>query len=506
MGVEMNLRLIFTLLLTVLSFTVLSAALPGEFESLLKAAPDDSTALAVVRQYIELTDDIEDLRSLQSYWQKLDPAGCEDYFSALLKKHPRSEQYIYLWARIQTDPKVQIEYGRKLVRKHPGFEYGYRLLLAVYQNELFITPAPDHPDALPWKADFKKDRRYFQQYLDKFPGNSTALYFSVNLLVWEKQVDAANKLVAAAVKNNAPWLTWQFYTDFYLRTGQLTLLQAYIRRMVDTSDLTRNLSDAEKESEFQHAYLTTLLLGEAYTELFAFVDANPNLLNDIDNQQLYLMACALRGESDRAFRLLDIVADTSGELYQWLQTDREMAAFRQDSRWEPMISRVRKDWEAGASARKADVLARKFSRPAPLWELKDAQGNLVRLADLKGQIVILDFWATWCEPCRDSMPLLDKWLKANQPRDVKVYSVNVWEREPDEVLAFMQEKGYAMTLLYGTDNLSEAYGFSGIPYICVIDKLGNIRYDQSGHSPDLEELLSIWVEDLQSEPVLKPTD
>lgn len=502
----MNLRLIVTLILTVFSFAVLSAAGSGEFESLLRSAPDDSTALAVVRQYIELTDDLEELRSLQSYWQKLDPAGCEDYFSALKKKYPKSEQYIYLWARIQSDPEVQISYGRQLVKKHPRFEYGYRLLLATYQNELFTTPAADHPSALPWLPDYKKDRKYFQQYLDKFPGNNTALYFSINMLVWEKQVDAANKLLSTALKNNAPWLNWQFYTDYYLKTGQLTLLQAYIRRMVDSSELTKHLSDAEKETEFQQAYLTTLLLGEAYTELFAYVDANSSLLNSIDNQQLYLMACAQRGESDRAFRLLDIVADTSGELYQWLQTDRGMAAFRQDSRWEPLISRIRQDWEAGANTRKADVLARKFSRPAPLWELKDAQGDTVRLADLKGQIVILDFWATWCEPCLDAMPLLNQWLKAEQRPGVKVFSVNVWERDPDKVLAFMQEQGYAMTLLFGTDNLSEAYGFNGIPYICVIDKTGNIRFDQSGHSPDLEEFLTIWVEDLQSEPVLKATE
>jgi thioredoxin-related protein len=54
-----------------------------------------------------------------------------------------------------------------------------------------------------------------------------------------------------------------------------------------------------------------------------------------------------------------------------------------------------------------------------------------------------------------------------------------------------------MTLLLGNSELPKAYGFTGIPYICVIDKQGNIAYEQSGYRPDLPELLDFWLEDLR---------
>jgi len=411
-------------------------------------------------------------------------------------KHPKDKVYIYLFGRLNVDPFESIKTGRSLVRKHPRFEYGYRLLLTSYQQHLFKTPGPDHPTAQNLLKEFKKDRKYFETYLRKFPHNDNAMYLSLELLVWEKKVNDANRLLAKALQIEPTWLNWQFYTNYYLKTDQLPLLQAYIRRAVETSTLTQSMTPDEKERQVVLAYLTTLAVGETYRPIVEYADTYPQILGDNEVQKLYLIACAQSGEANKAYSLMDEILTRSNDLYQWLANDDDVSALRQDPRWISRVDKFRQYWDSGKDNRRLDTLAKKFSRPAPQWELQDNQGNLIKLEDQKGSIVILDFWATWCEPCKMVMPVLNEWMRTRMPAGVKVFSINVWENDPRGVADFMLKNKYQMTLLYGHDNLSKLYNFTGIPYLCVIDKEGNIRFDESGYSLDLGEKLSFWVEDL----------
>lgn len=97
------------------------------------------------------------------------------------------------------------------------------------------------------------------------------------------------------------------------------------------------------------------------------------------------------------------------------------------------------------------------------------------------------------------MPALDNWMKTNMPAGVKVFSVNVWESSPEKARKYFSDNAFAMTLLFGVETLAKDYGFNGIPYICVIDKKGNIAYAQSGYSENLEDNLSYWAEALVNE-------
>lgn len=487
----------FLCLVLILSLGLVSASqLTGTIEKTLQEAQDAESALNLIHQYAAQTSDLEDLRLLQNYWLQLAPDDCQAYFLKLKNDNPNDKNYLYLWARSVNDNQIMLKTGRYLIKKYPDYEYGYRLLLSVYQNNLFTTPDQDHPTAQPLLQDYKKDRKYFQQYLKKFPNNENALYLNISMLVWEKQVAAANKMLAKAVESKAPWLTWQFYTDYYLRTNQLLMLQTYIRRMVDTSAVTKFLSPDEKEDRVEQIYLSTLFAGENYKEFLSFVKTHPSNLQNREIQKMYLVSCLHQGNLDQAFAFLDEVLTRPNDMYQWILTDDEFTALRSDPRWEAKNPIYKQTWDAGTEQRRANVLAAKISKPAPLWELKDKDGNLVKLADLKGNIVILDFWATWCDPCKLAMPVLDRWMKTKMPAGVKVYSINIWERNPAAAAPFMEQNGYAMTLLYGQDKLSTDYDFDAIPYICVIDQLGNIRYEEKGYSPELEENLTFWVEDL----------
>jgi peroxiredoxin len=114
-------------------------------------------------------------------------------------------------------------------------------------------------------------------------------------------------------------------------------------------------------------------------------------------------------------------------------------------------------------------------KPAPDFKLKAADGKDVSLADLKGSVVILDFWATWCGPCRASLPELDKIYTGLKGKGLKAYAVNLRE-EKDTVEKFVDQTKLGIPVLYDTEGqTADKYGVTGIPQTVVIGKDGNVK-------------------------------
>jgi peroxiredoxin len=113
-------------------------------------------------------------------------------------------------------------------------------------------------------------------------------------------------------------------------------------------------------------------------------------------------------------------------------------------------------------------------KPAPQFALKDMAGKDVKLADLKGQVVVLDLWATWCPPCRASLPHLDKLHEQVKDKGVKVFAVNVREEKPDVEQFVEQTKLKTPVLLDSQGEVSEKYKANAIPQTVVIGKDGKV--------------------------------
>jgi thiol-disulfide isomerase/thioredoxin len=139
-------------------------------------------------------------------------------------------------------------------------------------------------------------------------------------------------------------------------------------------------------------------------------------------------------------------------------------------------------------------LKAKAGDPALDFNLADADGKQHKLADFKGRVVLLDFWASWCGPCKEGMPGMQKLHEAYAGKPVSIVGVNTFERKKSAGADYFKKKGYTYLHLLGGDELAKAYGISGIPTLILIGPDGTILLTQVGAGPGTEEALKTAIE------------
>lgn len=124
---------------------------------------------------------------------------------------------------------------------------------------------------------------------------------------------------------------------------------------------------------------------------------------------------------------------------------------------------------------------------APNFTLKSNQGKNVRLSDMAGEIVLLNFWASWCGPCRQEMPILNEINKKYSALGFKVLGVNV-DLKPEKAQAYLKSTPVDFPVLFDPQGqASELFDVSAMPTTVLIDKDGNMRYLHKGYKPGDEK-------------------
>ena len=138
------------------------------------------------------------------------------------------------------------------------------------------------------------------------------------------------------------------------------------------------------------------------------------------------------------------------------------------------------------------------NEPAPAFILRNMKGEEISLSSLKGKVVVLDFWATWCGPCKASFPAMQETINHfADNKDVVFLFINTLDNKKnlqEIVQKYMNEKGYTFNVLFDTQDaatkkhpVTESYKIKGIPAKFIIDKEGNIRFKPMGFSGSNEE-------------------
>ena len=216
---------------------------------------------------------------------------------------------------------------------------------------------------------------------------------------------------------------------------------------------------------------------------------NPDLLT---NTQYALILQAI-GKSEEAFAKADeIVRIGSADVkLKELHKSLYVTTHRDGKSYEAYMEDTQREITKNVIANLKNTI---LDQPSPAFVLKDTEGRTVSSDNLKGKIVILDFWATWCGPCKRSFPAMQMAVnKYKNDPSVLFLFIHTWERgdaDPiPEVRKFIGDNHYTFRVLMdrkdpvsATNKVVEAFGIQGIPSKFVIDDKGRIRFRMTGFS------------------------
>lgn len=369
----------------------------------------------------------------------------EDYAAA---NPERAEAHYYLGLARPEDGKRRFE---KALELDPRFYHG---LVGAASAEL----ASDTPDLVRAKERLLDAARLQP---------SEPLAFIVLEQLYRQTGDAESQILALSKAVEAdPW-------DGRLR-------QTLLRQLQTQAQTTQ---EAGGDMETWAAQTTELLLRLA--------QAGPGL------PELAIAAARIAGAlNDQAAVLahLSLAADLGFADPRGLELDRVLAsAISGNPQSQPILERMAANRTARRDDLKAQALEALVSVPAPVVEtIPLLGGGTLDLRSKKGKVVVLDFWATWCGPCRRALPVVQK-LHEKQMKDVEIYCVNVFERDGGaQIEGFWNSGGYPMPVALGTQEWANAFGVSSIPTLFLIGPDGQVRYRHQGFSPYLDEELA-WI-------------
>ena len=123
----------------------------------------------------------------------------------------------------------------------------------------------------------------------------------------------------------------------------------------------------------------------------------------------------------------------------------------------------------------------RLGEPAPNFQLRDLNGRQVVLSELRGKVVLLNFWATWCGPCRVEMPAMEKLYRAFSRNDFEILAVSTDAQGVSVTRPFQQENRLTFPILHDADyRVGLTYGARSLPMTFMVDRQGIVRHQVFG--------------------------
>ena len=124
---------------------------------------------------------------------------------------------------------------------------------------------------------------------------------------------------------------------------------------------------------------------------------------------------------------------------------------------------------------------------APDFALKSSNGENLRLSEYRGNVVMINFWATWCGPCRQEMPLLDELYNRYERVGFNLLGVNI-DDDSSRAMRMVEELGVDFPVLFDAQKeVSKLYEVEAMPVTVIVDRQGTVRYVHHGYKPGYED-------------------
>ncbi len=124
---------------------------------------------------------------------------------------------------------------------------------------------------------------------------------------------------------------------------------------------------------------------------------------------------------------------------------------------------------------------------APDFALRSSEGSNLRLSEYRGEVVMINFWATWCGPCRQEMPLLDDLYTRYERVGFKLLGVNI-DDDSRRAMRMVEELGVSFPVLFDeSKDVSRLYQDEAMPVTVLVDRSGTVRHVHHGYKPGYEE-------------------
>ena len=136
-------------------------------------------------------------------------------------------------------------------------------------------------------------------------------------------------------------------------------------------------------------------------------------------------------------------------------------------------------------------------RPAPQFSLANLDGKNVSLKDFADKVMVVDFWATWCGPCREEIPHLNKLYENYRGKGVVVVGISMDAEGPEVVKQFAKELRMEYPVVMGNENVQQDFGgIVGLPTTFIIDRKGNIVKKYTGYQPAIMQDMEQTIKEL----------
>lgn len=297
-------------------------------------------------------------------------------------------------------------------------------------------------------------------------------------------------------------------SEVFYKNGDLANAEIYAKKAMESAKSFLNATDgagrfaASGYPGLCNTYVNILYEEKKYDKALKYIDIVYKLNKGVNPGTNYTYAKLLMhaGRNKEAYDMLDAIMKTGKASSEVNTTFKQLYQKVKGSNagYDAYMTQVNKVIQNNL---KETLAKAAMNKPAPLFTLTDVNGKKVSLEQFRGKTVVLDFWATWCVPCKKSFPAMqiaqDKYK--NDP-NVQFLFIHTWERNDQataDAKAYVQSHHYDFEVLMDLkdpesklNKVVSSYGVTGIPAKFIIDPKGNIRFHLTGFDGSNEEAVN----------------